>query len=251
MKVVILAAGYATRLYPLTKNFPKPLLKVGTQTIMDHIATKLDRISVIDTLYIVTNHKFYTHFIKWASTSNYHFKIEILDDLTTDNSNRLGALKDLALTVSTYHINEETMVLAGDNIFDFELIDFAHFYDEIGTDVITAHILEDEAALKRTGVIEMDTYHKVINFVEKPSSPPSHFAVPPFYIYTKETITHRLSQYLDEGNVGDAPGSFIPWLLKHAPVYAYLFDGMRYDIGTLESYKEVNALMNGGKIFSY
>jgi len=247
MKAVILAAGYATRLYPLTKNVPKSLLCVGGRTIIDFIIEKIEKVEQLDEIFVVANHCFYRHFVNWAANCKSNKKIKITDDLTTSNENRLGALADLALAIIKEKINTDILVMAGDNLFDFELTDMVKFYDMVKSDVITAHRLNDIAALQRTGVAEIDGSCRVISFEEKPSYPKSSLAVPPFYIFTPNTAANLVGRYLSEGGNPDAPGNFIPWLIKQQPVYAFMFEGSRYDIGTIESYNAVKSLFERQK----
>ncbi len=242
MKAIILAAGYATRLYPLTKDFPKPLLKVGGEAILDHIIPKIERVSQIDGIYVISNHRFYNFFLDWAHQAGYSKRIKIIDDLTTTNENRLGAIADLWFAIEREKLAEDLLVMAGDNLFDFEVTAMVDFYQKKGTDIITAHEVNDLERLQRTGVVLIDEESKVIGFDEKPVSPKSNLAVPPFYIYQKSTVLHSIKKYLDEGNNPDAPGNFIPWLIKQKPVHVYRFNGERYDIGAMESYEKVNDL---------
>ncbi len=244
MKCILLAAGYATRLYPLTKNFPKPLLEVADNTILGHILEKIERVDEIDTIYVVTNQAFAGHFFDWASTVRTTKKIKIVNDGTTSNETRLGAVGDIRFVLDQENPDDEIMVLAGDNLFDFDLADFVKFYREAGTDCISCHVIDDIERIKRTGVGELDKDGVVIGFQEKPSEPRSNLGVPPFYIYRKETLP-LIGEFLDEGNKGDAPGHFIPWLLKKKKVKAFRFEGQRYDIGTLESYEEVKRIFTG------
>jgi len=241
MKCIILAAGYATRLYPLTENMPKPLLEVAGITILDRILHKVDKLKNMDEIFIVTNHKFFQTFREWAQEYEGRQSIQVLDDQTTCNANRLGAIRDIAFVIDEKKIKEDLLVLAGDNLFDFELTDFLAFYHEKNTDCITAHVIEDVERIKRTGVAELDKHNKVISFEEKPERPKSNYGVPPFYIYKKDTLP-LIHQFIDEGHDGDAPGMFISWLLNKVDVHAYLFEGNRYDIGTLESYQEVQGI---------
>lgn len=241
MKCIILAAGYATRLYPLTKNQPKPLLKVGEKPILEHILEKVTKIRIIDEIFIVTNGKFYPSFLKWAEGFQCNKAIKIINDQTTTNDNRLGAIADLQFVIEKEELDEDIIVLAGDNLFEFELVDFVEYYQNIKADCITTHELDHIEELKSSGVIEVDASGKVISFEEKPQHPRSNLAVPPFYIYQKETVP-LIKQYIKEGNNPDAPGYFIPWLIAQKDVYAYKFKGLRYDIGTLESYKLVQGL---------
>lgn len=242
MKAIILAAGYATRMYPLTKNFPKPLLEVGGKTIIDHLMAKVERVSAIDGVYIVTNHRFYDRFINWADQANYRKEVKIIDDRTTSNEDRLGAIADLYYVIENEKLAEDLLVMAGDNLFDFEITAMVDYYWEKGTDIITTHEINDIDRLRRTGVIQIDAHGKVLDFEEKPVSPKSNLAVPPFYIYQKDTAVNLIKEYLDGGNNPDAPGNFIPWLIKRRPVHAFKFEGERYDIGALESYYQVKDL---------
>lgn len=238
MKCVILAAGYATRLYPLTKNTAKPLLPIGDQKILDHIIRKVEKVVMIDEIYIVTNDRFYNDFIHWHNNYEGEKTIQIINDKTTSNDDRFGAIADLQYVIEQTHLQDDVLVMAGDNVFDFELVDFIQFYEEVEADCITMHQLEDLEEIQQTGVVEVDAYKKVISFEEKPTYPRSNLAVPPFYIYKKETLP-LIKKYIDNGEDTDAPGSFIPWLIQYKDVHAYEFTGRRYDIGTLESYEQV------------
>lgn len=243
MKAIILAAGYATRLYPLTKDKPKSLLKIGGKTILEHVLRKIGRVKEVNQVYIVTNQKFFNHFINWIGSYNYHKDIKVINDKSTSNEDRLGAITDLYYVIEREGVYDDIIVMAGDNLFDFELSDFVDYQQEINTDCITSHQLDDIEELKRTGVIEVDSNNKVVSFEEKPVNPVSKLAVPPFYIHKKETLP-LIKEYLAEGNNPDAPGNLIPWLISKKDVYTYQFEGDRYDIGTLESYKEVQAIFN-------
>ena len=237
MKCILLAAGYATRLYPLTKDRPKSLLPIGNSNILEFIVRKIEQVDNIDQIYIVSNDRFMAQFDYWASGYSTSKKLTVLNDGTTTNENRLGAIADIQFVIEKAGIQDNILVMAGDNLFDFSLVDFVSFANAVNGDCITAHELTDIAALKRTGVIEVDSSNKVISFEEKPPQPKSNLAVPPFYIYRQETLP-LIKQYLDQGNNPDAPGNFIPWLIQHKDVYAFKFKGKRYDIGNLESYEE-------------
>jgi glucose-1-phosphate thymidylyltransferase len=243
MKCILLAAGYATRLYPLTQNKPKSLLEVGGKTILEHILRKIEVLSSVDCVYIVTNDRFFKDFETWTAHFSYTKKIIVLNDQTVANENRLGAIADLQYVIDKQGIDEDILVMAGDNLFSFDLRDLISFYEKTGRDCITAHDLDDIEELKRTGVIEMDQANKVLSFEEKPKAPKSSLAVPPFYIYKKETLP-LIKQYLAVGQNPDAPGNFIPWLITKKPVYVYKFEGLRCDIGTIESYEQAQKLFN-------
>lgn len=241
---IILAAGYATRLYPLTRDIPKPLLPVAGRTILDRLVDKAMEVDSLGEILVVTNGRFYPQFDVWRSRHPQAHRIILVNDGSTDNDNRLGALTDLALA-SEYRrgaaADRPALVLAGDNLFDFRLTDFAAFFQSKGTDCITTHHLPEVEQLQRTGVIEVDSFWRVSSFQEKPVHPRSQWAVPPFYLYTATTLRQDLTEFLRDGHDGDAPGSFIPWLLSRKPVHAFPFEGTRYDIGNLESYRQVRA----------
>lgn len=241
MKAIVLAAGYATRLYPLTKDRPKPLLEVAGKTIFDYIVEKMDKVNQIDEVTIVTNNKFTTYFEDWTKTAAYSKKLTVVNDGTLTNATRLGAIGDIQFVLEQLNIKDDLMVLAGDNLFDFELTDFASYFEEMGTDCITAYHEENNDQLKRAGIVELDNDRKVISFEEKPEKPKSSYCVPAFYLYQKDTLP-LFNQYLADGNNPDAPGHFVPYLIEHKPVHAYLFEGKRYDIGTVESYEKVQQM---------
>jgi glucose-1-phosphate thymidylyltransferase len=241
MKCILLAAGYATRLYPLTKDKPKSLLEVGGKPVIEHIIAKIEEVEDINRIYIVSNAKFHKQFESWASTYSGPNAIEVLNDQTTSNEDRLGAIADIDFAVRHANIREDLLVLAGDNIFDMDLRNFVSFFQRLNKDCIAVHEVKDTEALRKTGVAELDQEGKVVAFVEKPQHPRSNLAVPPFYLFKPETV-ELIGQYLQEGNNPDAPGHYIPWLIKKKEVYAYQFNGKRYDIGTVENYKEVQEI---------
>jgi glucose-1-phosphate thymidylyltransferase len=241
MKGLILAAGYATRLYPLTKNTPKPLLEVAGKTILDYIVEKMDKVEEIDEIIIVTNDKFTSNFEEWTKDVSYSKAFTVVNDGTDTNDNRLGAIGDIQYVIEQLDLEDDLMVVAGDNIFDFELVDFATYFKQVGTDCITVYQEENEEQLKRAGIVELDNDSKVLSFEEKPESPKSNFAVPAFYLYKKETLP-TFKEYLAEGYNPDAPGHFIPYLIAQKPVHAFQFKGQRYDIGTVESYERVQEI---------
>ena len=243
MKCVILAAGYATRLYPLTENLPKSLLIVAGKTILEHILVKVEEVPEIDEVLLVSNAKFARQFSDFLSKYKGKKRILVLDDGTWDVEHRLGAIADLALAIERAEIDDDVMALAGDNLFDFSLKDFVSFFHRVQADCITVHYEESLEALQRTGVAELSPKGKVLSFEEKPIEPKWHNAVPPFYCYTKNAI-RLIQQFLDSAQNADAPGQFIAWLVKKRPVYAYMFEGKRYDIGSLSSYVEAQKLFN-------
>lgn len=248
MQCILLAAGYATRLYPLTENMPKALLKLGNKTILDMVVDKISEVKDIENIYIVTNEKFHTHFEDWAKTYTGGKKVKVINDHTTNNDNRLGAIGDLKYVIDGESVDDEILVMASDNIFDFSLNDFVALYREKNADMICAHPIENKELLHSMGVVELDDNNKVTGFEEKPSNPKSDLGVPPFYLYKRETVK-LVDKYLAEGNNPDAPGHFVPWLIGETDVYAFVFDATRIDIGTPESYYEAVELEKSGKLF--
>lgn len=241
MKAIILAAGYATRLYPLTIDRPKALLPIAGKPILDYIVDEIETIEEVNSLVIISNDKFYNNFEEWKSTRSSRLEITVLNDNTTDDTNKLGAVGDVEYAIEKLGIDEDILVMAGDNIFTFKLKDFAEFYKEKKSDTILAKRIESISDLKRMGNAVLNGSGKVLDMVEKPENPPSDIAVYAVYMYKKETVP-MIKQYLEEGGNPDAPGFFPSWLHKKKDVYAYVFEGDCYDIGTPESYKEVNKI---------
>ena len=246
MKAIILAAGYATRLYPLTKNQPKPLLKVGNQTILDGIVEKMVAVEELDEIFIVTNDKFHEHFENWVDQSNYDIKLTVINDGTLSNEDRLGALGDIQHVINTAHVQDDLMIAAGDNLFGFSLVDLVTFYKEHDGNAISIYKEANSAQLIRGGTADIDNEGRVVGFEEKPEVVNYPYAVPTFYIIQKDDL-HLFSAYQEEGNNMDANGNFIPYLLDHSKVYGFVFDEYRYDIGTIESYEQVQKLFADNK----
>lgn len=244
MKNIVIAAGYATRLYPLTENFPKPLLKIGERSILDRILDDVDGIEDIDEHIIVTNHKFAEIFNNWVAERKLKTgtkPIRIIDDGTTDNENRLGAVKDLLLAIDEFDINDDIMVLAADNVLDFSFQGFVDFFKQKNTSVIMCHHEPELYKLQRTGVIAVDDDMKVLEMQEKPEHPVSNWAVPPFYIYKKNDLP-LIRDCLNHGCGFDAPGNLAHYLVNATTIHAWIMPGSRYDIGSLDSYKEAQIL---------
>lgn len=238
MKAIILVAGYATRLYPLTLNIPKALLKINEKPIIDYIVDELNTINSISDIYVVSNHKFADNFSEWAKNHYSQKPITVLDDNTTTEENRKGAIGDILFTIREKNIKEEIMVIAGDNYFTYKLKNYYDFYKEIDKDCVCVKEFNNLELLKQMGVAELNENGQIIGLEEKPANPKSNTAVYATYIYKEETIP-LFEKYIEEGNKPDAPGYFVEWLYKRKEVYAYKFDGECYDIGTPESYKEV------------
>ena len=241
MKCLILAAGYATRLYPLTENFPKPLLEVQGKTILDWLLEDIDAAGLVDEYVVISNHKFAVHFEKWAENKE---KVTIVDDGTSSNETRLGAVKDIQFAIEKLGLDDEMLVIAGDNLLDFSLTTFMNYAKEKNHSCIMRYYEPSEERLHKCGVVTIDETDKILNMVEKPAEPESHWCCPPFYYYTREDAT-LIQKGIDAGCGTDAPGSYIAWLSTQVPVYAMEMPGSRYDIGNLESYKKVQEEYKG------
>ena len=233
MKCIIVAAGYATRLYPLTENFPKPLLEVKGKPILDWLIEDIEE--DIKEFIVVTNHKFYDHFLSWAKGK----KVRVIDDGTSSNEGRLGAVRDIELAAKD--VDCDCLVMAGDNLLDFSLKGFVDYALNKDTSCIMCHEENSLKALQKTAVITIDENDLITSYEEKPIEPKGNLAVPPFYFYKFDDL-RRIDEALSDGCGYDAPGSFAAWLSKKAPMHAYRMPGKRYDIGDLESYQRVNDL---------
>ena len=244
MKCLILAAGYATRLYPLTEDFPKPLLKVGEKTILDWLIDDIHTADLIDEYIVVTNHKFAPHFSAWASAHT--LPITVADDGTSTNETRLGAVRDIQFAIDTLGLDDDLLIIAGDNLLDFSLTGFLRYASEKGTSCTMRYYEPDENKLRSVGVSEIDENERLLSLEEKPDQPKSHWCTPPFYFYTKADAA-RIGDAIKDGCGTDAPGSLVAWMCRHSVLYSMEMPGNRYDIGNLESYETVQKTYQGIK----
>ena len=240
MTCIILAAGYATRMYPLTLNYPKPLLEVGGKKIIDWLIEDLEKSGVERTV-VVSNHKFISQFQAWAEGRE---NTIVLDDGSEDNDHRLGAVKDIEFAIEEANIDDDIVVLAGDNVLNFSLSSFIDYGRKKKTSCIMRHEEKDKNKLRKTGVIEINEDELVLNMEEKPKEPKSNWAVPPFYYYTKED-KDLIKEGIASGCGTDAPGSFVSWLVKTRPVHAYRMIGERFDVGSIEGYEKIKKEYKG------
>ena len=241
MKCLILAAGYAIRLYPLTENFPKPLLKVGDKTILDWLVDDIDSAGLVDGFVVISNHKFAGHFREWAAgrpASSARFTV--VDDGTSTNETRLGAVRDIQFAVDSLGLDDDMLVIAGDNILDFSLVEFIRYAEAKKTSCIMRYYEADGNRLHKCGVVEVDADDRVVGMEEKPAEPKSHWCCPPFYFYRREDAG-RVAEGIAAGCGVDAPGSFAAWLSTRVPVHAMEMPGRRFDIGDIDSYRRVCA----------
>jgi len=244
MKVVILAAGYATRLYPLTLTQPKPLLPVAGKPMIEYVLDNLAPIGGLDRIYVVTNAKFASHFQKWsddyrAAKANLDFTI--VNDGSTDDTNKLGAIGDLHLVLTREKVDDDVIVVAGDNLFSEKLSDFGRYCREKRAPVLAVYDVGDLEQIKKYNSITLDGDGRITFFEEKPKNPTSTLTGIALYFYPKATIP-RIKQYIAEGNNPDQPGRLIQWLYTREPVYTWKVPGLWYDIGSKETLEEANKI---------
>jgi glucose-1-phosphate thymidylyltransferase len=227
MKALILAAGYATRLRPLTENRAKPLLPVGGRPMVDWTLDKLADVRDVDEIHLVTNGRFARDFTEWARDR----EVVIHDDETETNEDRLGAIGDIVYVADREEWEgEDVLVVAGDNLFDFSLADYADWWKQKDGSAIAVYEQPNPELVSQYSVVELDSDDRVASFVEKPEKPESNLTAIATYVYHRAHLA-LLRAYIAEGNSPDQPGHFIAWLHTRAPVYGYRFAGEWLDIG--------------------
>ncbi|MBP7216671.1 MAG: nucleotidyltransferase family protein [Candidatus Omnitrophica bacterium] len=249
MKALILAAGYATRLYPLTKEFPKPLLEVEKKPIIDYIVEKIEGLSAIDEILVVTNSKFVGQFKVWAQARASSKPIRVIDDLTTSNDDRLGAIGDIHFALQDTNLCDDLLVIGGDNLFEDPLHDFLAFAQtHRSAPSIGIYDIQDITHANKYGVVKLSDDQRVVDFQEKPAKPQSTLVAMCVYYFPcdklgliKEYLTLRQGKH-------DATGFYIDWLRQQVPVYAFLFKGRWYDIGDHAFYHKANTQFNKGGV---
>lgn len=244
MKVIILAAGYATRLYPLTLTRPKPLLPVAGKPMIDYVLDNVSAIEGIDRVYIVTNAKFADQFQKWADdyrASKKPLAFTIVNDGSTDDTNKLGAIGDLNLVVTKETIDDDVIVVAGDNLFSEPLADFGRMCREKKAPVLAVYDVGSLEDIKKYNSITFDASGRITFFEEKPKQPTSTVTGIALYFYPRTAIP-LIRQYVAEGNNPDQPGRLVQWLYPRTPVYVWNVPGIWYDIGSKETLEEANRI---------
>lgn len=240
MKALILAAGYATRLYPLTQNQAKPLLPVAGKPILNYILESLEKINSLDEIFIVTNAKFAPAFEAWASNTPSDKPIQVVNDGTTSDADKLGAIGDIHFVIEREKIKGPLLIVAGDNLYDTDLRDFVDFFESKGRyPCIAYYDIRHFEAARRFGIVEVDRNGCVTRFEEKPAQPRTTLAAAGLYLFPKEKIG-LIGAYIKERRNLDAPGFYISWLVKKDKVYAFPLKGKWYDIGDFGSYEKAN-----------
>jgi glucose-1-phosphate thymidylyltransferase len=236
VKALILAAGYATRLRPLTDTIAKPLLPVGGRPMIEWIADRLAEVGRLDDVHVVTNSRYAPDFERWAEGRG----VTVHDDGTTSNDDRLGAIGDIAFVLDRAGIDDDLLVIAGDNLFEFSLADYVAFWRTKGVaSCIAVHDVGDRELAKQYGVVALDEEDRVVELVEKPDDPPSTLVSTATYLLHREHLA-LVRRYLEEGNSPDQPGKLFVWLYQREPVYGYRFGGEWLDIGTPEQLLEAD-----------
>ncbi len=240
MKIILLCAGYATRLKPLTDHCPKPLLPLADIPMINHLINRVLSSAERSAIMVVSNAKFFEQFRIWQKKDYPSQNIRILNDGTTSNDNRLGAIQDIAFALKEENVLEDCLVLAGDNYFDFDLSAFlkkAESHRPAAT--LAVYDVKDCNLATKYGLVTVDAAHKITKFWEKPKEPPTTLASTGVYFFPKESL-HLVSEYLAGHSNADAPGHYIEWLVNNSQVFAFPFDGVWYDIGDFQSYEKAN-----------
>ncbi len=246
MKLIILGAGYATRLYPLTLNQPKPLLHVAGRPMMEHLLQHLSPIESIDHIYIVTNAKYADHFQSWANeyqTTHGSLNLTIVNDQSTDDSNKLGAIGDLSLVLNQEQIDDEIIVVAGDNLLSHSLGDFETFCHEKQAPVLAVYDIGNLEEVRKYNAIDVDADGRILFFEEKPATPKSTLVGIALYYYPRSALG-LIRQYVAEGNNPDQPGRLVEWMYQRTPFYTWVVPGIWFDVGSKETLAEANRVFS-------
>jgi glucose-1-phosphate thymidylyltransferase len=244
MKVIILAAGYATRLHPLTLTKPKPLLPVAGKPMIEHVLDNLAPIGGLDRVYVVTNAKFAGAFQEWADhyrATKSKLEFTVVNDGTTDDSNKLGAIGDINFVLKTQGVNDDLIIVAGDNLFSEKLDEFGKFCRGKNAPAEGVYDVKTLDEAKRYGVVSVGPDGRITRFEEKPCQPETTLIGIALYFYPKHTLP-LIQQYLAEGNNPDQPGRLIQWLYPRTPVYTWTVPGLWFDIGSKETLEEANQI---------
>jgi glucose-1-phosphate thymidylyltransferase len=242
MKAIILAAGYATRLYPLTLDTPKPLLEIGKKKMVEHIIHKIEELDAVDDIHIVTNEKFYNHFLEWRKDFTSTRNITIHNDGTKTNEDRLGALGDVHFVIQAADIDDDVLVVAGDNLFDFSFLGMYTLFRAKNALILPVRDLKDPAKLaKKFGTVVINEKNKIIDFEEKPEKPKSSLAATAVYMYTKENV-EELKRYVKKEGLPDNSGDFVRHTMLVSEAYAYPFEEHWYDIGGHDQLEEAREI---------
>jgi len=244
LKILILAAGYATRLYPLTLTRPKPLLDVAGKPMIEHVLDNIAPIPGIDRVYVVTNAKFADQFQQWADhyrATKSKLNFTIINDGSTDDSNKLGAIGDLNLVLTREKIDSDLIVVAGDNLFSQSVEAFGEYCRSRNAPVLAVYDVGNLEEIKKYNAITMDAEGRITFFEEKPKQPQSTVTGIALYYYPKASLP-LIRQYIAEGNNPDQPGRLVQWMYQRTPFYTWRVPGLWFDIGSKETLDEANRI---------
>ena len=244
MNVIILAAGYATRLYPLTFDTPKPLLKVGEKAILEHILEKVEKLDDISGVFIVTNNKFYSHFMDWKKSYSGSLAVSVLNDGTLSNEDRLGAVGDIDFVLQTQKIDDDVLVIAGDNLFGFSLKQFVDFFRMERSSVVALRDLGDVERVRKTFGVALLDGTRIVDFEEKPVVPKSTLASTACYLFSSMDL-HMIPQLRLEGKA-DNSGDLVTWLVNHSCVRGFVFSEHWFDVGTIGLLEQADEMYRRG-----
>ncbi len=252
MIAVLLCAGYATRLRPLTQDFPKPLLPVADKPVIDYLVDQIDGLPAIESLHVVTNDKFYAHFKRWAArierSGNARAPITVYNDGTSCNANRLGAVADLHFVLKRLRTSQPMLVSAADNIYRFPIEGIWRRFLSANRHVVIALRQTDPGQLQRTGVLELGDQDRVLRLHEKPRIPPSSWSCPPLY-FLQPSAREQLEMMMNSESLTDATGHFIDYLCRREQVMAHKVQGSRLDIGDAAAYRDADQRLRQEPLF--
>lgn len=246
MKAILPAAGFGTRMYPLTLDKPKALLEINGKPVIEYIIDKIIKLDVIDEIFVVTNNKFYDNFIKWKEKFNSKIPIRVINDNVNSNEERLGTIGDIWHVLEKDNLKEDFIVVNADNLFSFNLTELYKEFLRKKEPMLCLYDVNDLEIAKKKGNVEIDKYGKLIFFREKPDNPKSTLCTIGIYFFPR-WISAYFKKYLEQGNLGDRSGDFIEWLYKETSVYGYVFDNNKdfwFDIGSKESYEKAQEFLN-------
>jgi glucose-1-phosphate thymidylyltransferase len=236
MKALVLAAGYATRLRPLTNTWAKELLPVGGRPIIDWIVDAIAEVDEVEEIHVVTNARKAPAFREWARGHD----VEVHDDGTTSNDDRLGAIGDLRFVVERAGIDDHLLAIAGDNLFEFSLRDYVSYWRDKGrASAVAVRDVGSRELASQYGIVDLDADDRILDFVEKPADPPSTLAATATYLFHRDHVA-LVGEYLASGNSPDQPGRYVGWLQAREPVYGWVFDETWFDIGNVSQLLEAD-----------
>jgi len=247
VKALIMAAGYGTRLYPLTKNTPKPMLEVGGEAMIDHIVAKLEELKELDELLVVTNEKFHGEFVDRQNNREFDWPVTVLNDGSTEDGDKRGAIGDIQFTVEEMNLQDDLIVLAGDNLFDFDLNDMVRTFEDVSDNVVGVLRFDDNSKLSKYGIVDTGEGTRITDFQEKPDDPPSNLVAMGMYLFPGDKLS-LIDRYLESGGNPDEPGWYITWLVENDTVHAHAFEGQWFDIGDKDSLEKADEYLRNHTI---